>query len=66
MELKDLRYLICTECDKFNHTTKFCRVCKCFMPLKTKFKAARCPKNKWLPVTDNVNKRCGACGEKKI
>ena len=41
------RYLICKKCDKFDDTLKKCRVCGCFMPVKTKIKTSKCPEGKW-------------------
>ena len=37
------RYAICKSCDKFNATTKFCKVCGCFMPLKVNMLNMSCP-----------------------
>jgi len=41
------RLKICQECDKYIKTARMCGVCKCFMPLKTKFKVSKCPLEKW-------------------
>ena len=38
---------ICKSCDKFNMTTRFCGVCHCFMPAKTRIPGQHCPENKW-------------------
>lgn len=45
------RYAICTACEHFNHTIKQCRVCDCFMPVKTRLAFVACPKDKWHPVS---------------
>ncbi len=44
------RYAICKSCEKFNATTKFCKVCGCFMPLKVNLLSICCPDDppKWL------------------
>ena len=41
------RMNICERCDLFNHHTKRCKECGCFMVMKTKFKASHCPIGKW-------------------
>lgn len=49
MLTSDQKYKICTECDFFKVKTKQCRLCGCFMPLKTLLPGMRCPDNppKW-------------------
>ena len=37
------RYEICLECEHLNKFWKFCNLCGCFMPLKTKLRWAECP-----------------------
>lgn len=44
------RYDICLSCDKLYKPTSSCRVCGCFMQLKTWMPDQRCPLNKWLEV----------------
>ena len=46
-ERKRERYNICKSCDQFINLTKQCKECFCFMPMKTMFKIATCPLNKW-------------------
>ena len=43
-------YKICLECEKFRKITKTCKVCNCFMPVKTMMPGAQCPDNppKWV------------------
>lgn len=43
----NIRYEICTVCDKFNSTFKTCKECGCFMPAKTLVPGSRCPLDKW-------------------
>ncbi len=40
------RFEICSNCENL---TKFkvCKVCDCFMPLKTKLIRAKCPEHRW-------------------
>ena len=38
---------ICKLCEYYNSTTKTCKKCHCFMPLKAKFAMNRCPVGKW-------------------
>ena len=37
------RYDICKKCPKFNKFWKTCKLCGCFMPLKTKLRWVECP-----------------------
>ena len=39
------RLTICKECPNFR--LNICKVCKCFMPLKTRIKRAQCPNGLW-------------------
>ena len=50
-EVKQERLAICANCEHFNAPTKQCKVCGCFMELKTGFANMRCPKNYWLEET---------------
>lgn len=45
------RYLICKQCKEFDNTLKMCRVCHCFMPVKTRLPGAECPKGLWSAET---------------
>jgi hypothetical protein len=46
-EERNLRYEICTSCDKFTPFTTQCSVCRCIMHTKTYIPYATCPLNKW-------------------
>ena len=37
------RYEICKKCPQFNKFWKTCKLCGCFMPLKTKLRWVECP-----------------------
>jgi|9_EtaG_2_1085328.scaffolds.fasta_scaffold02821_8 hypothetical protein len=41
------RYKICKQCEHFVSFTKQCKICFCFMKIKTKFKEFKCPIKKW-------------------
>lgn len=41
------RLEVCQECDKYIKLARICSECKCFMPLKTRFKLSKCPLEKW-------------------
>jgi len=41
------RLSLCTACPEFFKSTKQCKKCGCFMPLKAKLKEAKCPIGKW-------------------
>lgn len=45
--IQEERYKICQECDEFINLTKQCKKCLCFMPVKTKFRDMKCPKDLW-------------------
>lgn len=47
-EIEESRYSICVSCDKLNTSLKTCKLCYCYMPLKTKLAEASCPKKLWL------------------
>ena len=46
-EKSQKRFSICEECPELIKLTKQCKQCGCFMPLKTKLEAAKCPLSKW-------------------
>lgn len=39
----------CRNCDQF-HNTQFCKICGCYMPVKTYLPFAKCPINKWTSI----------------
>jgi hypothetical protein len=43
----DLRLSICNNCDQLNSLTKQCKICFCYMPVKTTLALAECPIHKW-------------------
>lgn len=50
-EIRNERYNICLSCDKLYKPTSTCKVCGCFMQLKTWMPEQRCPLYKWLEVS---------------
>ncbi len=46
-DVKESRLRICRACPEFAKTTATCKVCGCFMKIKTTLKTANCPKDKW-------------------
>ena len=40
------RINICVNCDKFNDFGR-CNMCGCFMNLKVRLEASKCPANRW-------------------
>lgn len=46
-ETANKRYDVCKSCDFFVKMTHQCKKCGCFMNLKTKLEAAKCPIEKW-------------------
>lgn len=45
--LSDSRLSICQECPELIKLTTQCKKCGCFMAVKTKYEAAKCPLGKW-------------------
>lgn len=41
------RLAICNSCEELWDQFKICKVCLCYMPVKTNVQDARCPKGKW-------------------
>jgi hypothetical protein len=41
------RFAICAECPKLTKLTSQCKLCGCFMKIKTKLAHAECPIGKW-------------------
>ena len=38
---------ICKQCENFNMSSRFCNICSCFMPAKTRIPGMQCPEKKW-------------------
>jgi hypothetical protein len=51
--IQQYRYNICTGCDKLYKPTDTCKVCGCFMKIKTWIPNQACPLNKWPTVPVN-------------
>lgn len=41
------RMSLCETCDYYNSTTSQCKICGCFMLVKTRSVSAKCPKDFW-------------------
>jgi len=48
-EIQQTRIDICNSCEKL-HSTNFCTLCGCYMPVKTFLSNAKCPMDKWKSV----------------
>lgn len=46
-KIREERLAICTSCEKFRTKTRTCKVCGCFMDIKTWMPRQKCPMNKW-------------------
>lgn len=46
-DLKKHRLQVCESCEDFARTSRQCRLCWCFMDLKTELLEAKCPADKW-------------------
>jgi hypothetical protein len=51
-QVQSERLEICKDCSEYETTKRKCKICGCFMPLKTMFNAAECPKKYWIELTD--------------
>lgn len=51
-ETRNERLAICKSCE-YLHQTQFCKLCGCFMPVKTYIPISECPKKKWLQVNSS-------------
>ncbi len=45
--IKQERLATCGNCQHFNEPTKQCRLCGCFMEIKTSFSNMKCPEGYW-------------------
>jgi len=46
------RWDLCSSCEKLYTPTNTCKVCGCFMVVKTNLKNVKCPIGKWGPHTE--------------
>jgi len=46
-EIIKSRFNLCQACEHFKVNGSRCKLCKCFMKLKTELEHARCPIGKW-------------------
>ena len=46
-EIQAERYARCETCEAFRPSVRQCKSCMCFMPVKTLFNKAKCPKGYW-------------------
>ena len=46
-DIIDRRFSICQGCEHFISSTNRCKICKCFLRLKTKLSNFQCPVGKW-------------------
>ncbi len=46
-DLTSQRILVCRSCPELIQATTQCKQCGCFMAVKTKLEAAKCPLGKW-------------------
>lgn len=46
-ELQTERIKMCEACEHFTPGLRQCKICHCFLDLKTKIVASECPINKW-------------------
>ena len=46
-ELRAQRLTICAGCEHLRQSIDQCKLCGCFMQIKTRIAAAKCPAGKW-------------------
>ena len=46
-QIKADRLAICENCEHFKQKMRQCRLCNCFMDIKTTLTRAKCPVDKW-------------------
>lgn len=51
-EIAQQRWEICQACEHLYKPTHTCKVCGCFMRVKTNMAHASCPKKKWLAIAE--------------
>jgi hypothetical protein len=49
------RVKVCESCDKYLERAKICAVCKCFIPVKSRLRYAKCPEDKWEKPVDGTS-----------
>ena len=56
-EVAKARWDMCVSCEHLYKPTNSCKLCGCFMVVKTNLKNVKCPINKWGPYvpTDKPN-----------
>ena len=55
-ENAERRYEVCKECPKFVKLSTQCKICLCFMPIKTKLNMTECPMGKWKDIDKDYPK----------
>ena len=53
----DEKYAICKACENLSIKYNTCKLCGCYMPLKTKLPTMKCPAGKWQ-ILVNCNSTC--------
>lgn len=56
-EIQKERFDICLACPKLYHPTRSCKLCGCFMQVKTYFATQECPIGKWGAVEVNKDNK---------
>lgn len=46
-EKEEMRMNTCAECKSFDKTSARCNLCGCFMKIKVRLEASKCPISKW-------------------
>jgi hypothetical protein len=54
-EIQQQRWDTCNSCEKLYRPTSTCKICGCFMQVKTHLASSKCPIDKWGRVEPNQN-----------
>jgi len=49
--VSQFRMELCEECEHFRANSKMCKICGCYLPLKTQMANMKCPLDKWTEWT---------------
>lgn len=56
-EIQEERFNICLQCDKLYKPSSSCKICGCFMKVKTTLPGAECPIKKWGKYTAHIENK---------
>ena len=63
-EVRKIRLEICEACEEFTEQ-RSCNACGCYMDIKARWSAMKCPKNKWTAYQKDTQSNCGCSTSSK-